>query len=100
MSTQGLELYTPLSAHVLLAHLLQRARANPGQPQTCRLTSGLKVDLLAEPELLQLSISRSAFYPTPAEWRSVLRCLNIRPEVPPKQERVRCRCYLRAEWPL
>jgi hypothetical protein len=100
MSTHGLEMYTQLSASLLLGELLERARANRGRLQTCRLTSGLKVDLLAEEGRLEVSISRSAFYPTPAEWRAVLRCLNMRSEVPPKQERVRGRCYLRGEWSM
>jgi len=84
----------------ILANLLQRAEANPGQPVQTRLTNNLQIDLKVAGTVVMLLISRSDVFPSECEWRTVLRHWPYPVQAVPTQVDRPIRKYLKAYWPL
>jgi hypothetical protein len=88
----------------LLADLLARAEANPGQLQTARLTNNLKVDVTVSDDedggapLVHLAISRTSSYPSDSDWCSILRHWPYPIQATPTPELRFARRYLFAIW--
>jgi hypothetical protein len=82
----------------LLADLLARAEAHPGQLQTVRLTNNLKVDVTIENNHVHLQISRSSRYPATTDWAMILRHWPYPIQVRPTSEQRYGRRYFSAHW--
>jgi len=84
----------------ILADLLRRAEANPGQSVMTRLTNNLRIDIKVAGNVCMLLISRSDVFPSECEWHTVLRHWPYPVQAIPTQVSIPTRKYLKAYFSL